>query len=182
MYLSIKFHRYIAIYRFLRYIENFWNFSKFYEIFDILIFNISRYIANLTYQNISFCDISQYIAIYRPIYRYIAIYRVKNVIFAVTFCKFVDFWGPRPRKFFPQNFDKKTSTHQKFRSGPSPSTFYGLFSKKRFSDFHFFSYFFLGNYNQILFIFHKKSTFQRFSGEITKEIWKIKISKTLFRK
>ena len=37
-------------------------------------------------------------------------------------------------------------------------------------------------YNQILFIFHKKSTFQRFSGETTKAIWKIKISKTLFRK
>ena len=86
LYLSIKFHRYIGIYRFLRYIENFWNFSKFYEIFDILIFNISRYIANLIYQNISFCDISRYIVIYRPIYRYIAIYRFKNVIFAVTFC------------------------------------------------------------------------------------------------
>ena len=92
------------------------------------------------------------------------------------------FGVPDPENFFPQNFDKKTSTHQKFRSGPSPSTFYGLFSKKRFSDFHFFSYFFLGNYNQILFIFHKKSNFQRFSGEITKEIWKMKIWKTFFRK
>ena len=92
------------------------------------------------------------------------------------------FGVPDPENFFPQNFDKKSSTHQQFRSGPSPSTFYGLFSKKRFSDFHFFSYFFLGNYNQILFIFHKKSTFQRFSGEITKEILKMKIWKTLFRK
>ena len=45
------------------------------------------------------------------------------------------FGVPNLENFFCRNFDNKTPTYQKFWSGPSPSTFYGLFSKKRFSDF-----------------------------------------------
>ena len=45
------------------------------------------------------------------------------------------FGVPRRENFFWQTFDKKTPTHQKFWSGPSPSTIYGLYSKKRFGDF-----------------------------------------------
>ena len=51
--------------------------------------------------------------------------------------KIVDFWGPRPRKFFSQNLCKKTSSQQKLGSGASASTFYGLLSKMRFWDFAF---------------------------------------------
>ena len=51
------------------------------------------------------------------------------------------FGVPDRENFFWQTFDKKTPTHQKFWSGPSPSTFYGLFSKKRFSDFYFSDFF-----------------------------------------
>ena len=42
---------------------------------------------------------------------------------------------PDPENFFPQNFDKKTSTLQKFRSGTTSSVFYALFTKKHFWDF-----------------------------------------------
>ena len=45
------------------------------------------------------------------------------------------FGVPDPENFFPQNFDKKTSTHQKFRSGAPSSVFYALFTKKHFWDF-----------------------------------------------
>ena len=43
--------------------------------------------------------------------------------------------------YFWKTFDIKTPTHQKFWSGPSPSTFYGIFSKKRFLDFYFSDFF-----------------------------------------
>ena len=86
--------------------------------------------------------------------------------------KIVDFWGPRPRIFF--FFDKlsiKKLGHTKnFGRDPPHRHFRAYFRKNVFEIFIFFSYFFSGNYNQILFIFHKKSTFQRLSGEITKEI------------
>ena len=47
------------------------------------------------------------------------------------------FGVPDLENFFWQTFDKATPTHQRFLSGPSPSTFYGLFSKKPFSDYVF---------------------------------------------
>ena len=91
------------------------------------------------------------------------------------------FGVPDRENVFWQTFDKKTPILQNFRSGPSPLTFYGLFSKKRFSDFYFSDFFS---------DFPRKPLKSRFFVEneqnlvvISREkIWKnMKISKTLFR-
>ena len=49
------------------------------------------------------------------------------------------FGVPVRENLFWQNFDRHTPPHQIFRLGPSPSTFYGLFSRKRFHNFHVIS-------------------------------------------
>ena len=103
----------------------------------------------------------------------------------------IDFWkkaqnrrflgSSTAKNFFWQSLDKKTPTHQKFWLGPSPSTFCGVYSKKRFWDFYFSDFFS---------DFPRKPLKSRFFVEneqnlvvISREkIWKkMKISKTFFR-
>ncbi len=88
-------HYNISIFYEISFYEIYRKLLKFFESFDISFLNISWYIANLTYQNISNHDISRYIAIYHELYRYIEIYRINFAIFANTFCIFVQnfkFW------------------------------------------------------------------------------------------
>ena len=80
-------HYNISIFHEISFYEIYRKLLKFFEIFDILFFNISWYIANLTYQSISNHDISRYIAIYRCKYRYIKIYRINFAILAnICYC------------------------------------------------------------------------------------------------
>ena len=91
--------RYITIYQYYIFCSNF-DISWYIISFDISIYfwkyrcffeNILRYIANMIYRDISFHDISRYIARYNQIYWYIVIYHRYIAIYWVQNRRYIKF-------------------------------------------------------------------------------------------
>ena len=125
--------RYITIYQYYIFCSNF-DISWYIISFDISIYlwkyrcffeNILRYIANMIYHDISFHDISRYIARYNQIYWYIAIYLQNIAIFPNTF------WKIEESDFEEKQNEKVSSSFCKFfRSSNSIKILDGFISQQ----------------------------------------------------